>query len=182
VPAPQPAKRAKLASQTTFSKAFDNFVGDNPDDVEGLLAYALYKRTIRDRCRNGAAATQVIERDPPESEVQTYRNSAKTMIEEVMQIYEEEASPDWQQSYFEQRLGEWKGEIKSTIRNRTSVGGQIFVNLIAWAITIVLSLVIYYAVTAQDIDDIVRQKVDQAVIDTGSRGEKPNSEDRQTAR
>lgn len=179
LPAPQPEpkqdKKRGKAESAAFSKAFDNFVGDEPGDVEGLLAYALYKRTIRDHCRNGVSTILAIERDPPKSEVETYRDSARQMLEEVMQIYEQEAAPDWQQSYFETRLGEWKGEIKALIRNRTSMGGQIAVNLAAWVITIVLSLAIYYALTVQDVDDVIRQKVDQAVADAQGRGDKENS-------
>lgn len=161
LPAPKP--KAKAEQQAPFSKAFDNFIGDNPDDVEGLLAYALYKRTIRDQCRNGISPMASIHRDPPESEMRTYRASAAQMLSEVMTDYEDQVSEDWKRSYYEARLGEWKGEIKALIRNRTSMVGQIGVNLIAWIITIILSLAVYFAVRTQTIDNLVREQVETAM-------------------
>ena len=56
---PEKARRRPTAALnppvTGFSKAFDNFVRDDSEDIEGLLAYALYKRTVRDQCRQGVA-------------------------------------------------------------------------------------------------------------------------------
>lgn len=148
------AERIRKNPGPGFSKAFDNFVSDDQADLEGLLAYALYKRTVRDQCRQGVAVDGRL-RDPPKSEVDTYRSSAREMIETVLTDYENDVRADLQASHYDQKLEQWKGEIKATIRNRTSPAGQIVVNLIAWMITLGISLIVYFAARAMTVDQVV---------------------------
>lgn len=146
--------------RTGFSKAFDNFVKNDSEDIEGLLAYALYKRTVRDQCRQGVAVDGKV-RNPPDSEVETYRASARDMIETLLTDYENDVRPDLQRSYFDEQLERWKGEIKATVRSRTSTSGQILSNLVAWVITLAISLIVYFGVRSMTIDQMIQQQTEQ---------------------
>lgn len=158
-PPEEPARKPRTP-KSEFSRAFDNFVDHDNEDIEGLLAYALYKRTVRDQCRQGVAADGRL-RNPPKSEVETYRASARDMIETLLTDYENDVRPDLQRSYYDEQLERWKGEIKAVIRNRTSTAGQIVTNLIAWAITLAISLIVYFAARAMTIDQVITEQAER---------------------
>jgi hypothetical protein len=159
--APKPARVPKVRPnpEPGYSKAFDNFVGEHDSDIEGLLAYALYKRTVRDQCRQGVAVDGRL-RDPPKSEVDTYKSSANNLIEQLVIDYEQTIRAELQQSYYEDRLEQVKGEIKAMIRSRTSFAGQIVINLIGWVITLAITLLVFFALRAGSVDQMVTDRVD----------------------
>ncbi|MBW8303526.1 MAG: hypothetical protein K0M78_06210 [Brevundimonas sp.] len=172
------APKQSKALAVSYSKAFDNFVGDNPDDVEGLLGYALYKRSIREQCKNGGATDGVL-RNPPDKEVEVYRSAARAMIETVMEDFESLASEQWKQSHYDKRLETWKGEIKAMIRGRTTLTGAILSNMIAWVITLAITLLVYFGLKATSVEDQIAAQVDRelarqqarpAASATGSQG------------
>ena len=63
----------------SYSKAFANFV-ETPDDVEGLLAYSLYKRTINERRSLGILVSND-QRDPQKHEIEIYKTQAARYLE-----------------------------------------------------------------------------------------------------
>jgi hypothetical protein len=77
-----------------YSRAFDNIVQDE-DDVVGLLAYALYKRAIREEAQDGRRSPGDT-RNPPRTVVETYRSAAQMMLGDVIQNSLEEAQRDCQ--------------------------------------------------------------------------------------
>jgi hypothetical protein len=158
---PGQRKPAKLPP-ADYSRAFDNFVGENPDDVEGLLGYALYKRSIRDQCKNGSSTNGAL-RNPPEREVEVYKSAARALIEAVLEDFEAQVSEQWKQSHYDTRLETWKGEIKAMIRNRTTLSGAITANMFAWIITLAITVLVYLAVKSSSIEDYITARVDAAI-------------------
>lgn len=169
--APAVAKRVraqKVATDAAYSRAFDNFVSDNPDDIEGLLGYALYKRSIRELCRSGGQTDGNL-RNPPDAEVKVYRSAARAKIEEMLEVFELEAAEQWKQSHYDTRLETWKGEIKAMIRARTTTSGAVLSNMIAWVLTIAISLLVYFGFKSSSIEEQVAARVDAAIAQQDAR-------------
>jgi len=131
----------------SYSKAFTNFV-ETSDDVEGLLAYALYKRTINERRSLGRPVSDG-QRDPQKHEIEIYRTQAARYLETfgATVIEAERANiiaEGVQESTSELicRLDVISREIKS------STGfwwPGVVVGVVAWLISIVLTILIVFA-------------------------------------
>ena len=66
------------------SKAFANFV-ETFDDVKGLLAYALYKRTINER-RSLRRSDPSDQRDPQKHEIEIHRTQAARTLKLLVRL------------------------------------------------------------------------------------------------
>src|SRR5215213_2179102 len=65
-----------------YSKAFDKLAGENPEDIVGLLAYALYKKGIWEISASGSSSLPRANRDPsPPTEIAVYRESARQRLQ-----------------------------------------------------------------------------------------------------
>ncbi len=131
----------------SYSKALANFV-ETPDDVEGLLAYALYKRTINERRSLGISVSND-QRDPQKHEIEIYRTQAARYLETsgATVIEAERAgiiAEGVQESTFEliRRIDVLPREIKA------STGfwwPGVVVGVVAWLISIVITILIVLA-------------------------------------
>ncbi|MBV9248350.1 MAG: hypothetical protein JO227_03760 [Acetobacteraceae bacterium] len=66
-----------------------------PDDIVGLLAYALYKQNIRRSTTEGGPATPPANRAPGEVEIGAYRGLAERSLEQLASKALEEEAPNW---------------------------------------------------------------------------------------
>ena len=129
------------------SKASINFV-DASDDVEGLLAYALCKRTINERRLLGLSDNNGM-RDPQKQEIEIYRTQAARYLETfgATGIEAERANiiaQGVQDSTLElsRKLEGLSGETKA------STGfwwPGVVVGVVAWLISIALTILVVFA-------------------------------------
>ena len=139
------------ANGEAYSKAFANFV-ETSDDVEGLLAYALYKRTINERRSLGLSDNNG-KRDPQKQEIEIYRTQAARYLETfgATVIEAERANiiaQGVQESMFElsHRLDGLSREIKREIRVSTGFWWPgVVVGVVSWLISIALTILVVFA-------------------------------------
>ena len=147
----------ELANEATAnrSKAFESFVIE-PDDPLGLLAYALYKRSIHERMANGGPATEPQHRNPQPHEIEVYTNQADTYLQAFKKsvIDSERASilKDGLGGLADQVIGtieKSNEDIKHAIRAATGFWWPgVVVGVVAWIISIVLTIVVVYSAPA----------------------------------
>ncbi|WP_349601241.1 hypothetical protein [Azospirillum argentinense] len=135
----------------SFSKAFDNMV-QGSDDTVGLLAYALFKQAIREDAARGVR-TNGATRDPTATMVEVFRSSAKRRLEEFANKAIVEATPDLQQSGFSnavtaltQNLDAVQANLMTHVEQRTNWKSAIGTNLVAWVITLAVTVLILNAI------------------------------------
>ena len=134
-----------------YSKAFANFV-EASDDVEGLLAYALYKRTINERRSLGISDNNG-KRDPQKQEIEIYRTQAARYLEAfgTTVIEAERANiiaQGVQESTFElsRKLDGLSREITREVKASTGFWWPgVVVGVVAWLISIVLTILVVFA-------------------------------------
>lgn len=142
------ARTPAKSVERTFSRAFDNIVQDE-DDVVGLLAYALYKRAIREDAQTGNR-TNGDGRNPSKTVVQTYRQAAERTLSEVISSSLEAARPELQASAALDAIESSRANLSEHISRRTGFAQAIFTNVIAWALTLVLTVLILLAFSRPD--------------------------------
>jgi hypothetical protein len=125
-----------------YSRAFENIV-QGPEDIVGLLAYALYKEAIREEARQGGAVDGST-RNPPPATVTAFRMAAEQRLTEVVKRGIEEAIPDIQQNAFTSAIAGLESEVKSHIDQRTSFATALFTNIIAWLTTLAIAAIIIF--------------------------------------
>jgi hypothetical protein len=123
-----------------FSRAFENLV-QSSDDTVGLLAYALYKQGIREEVKNGQT-NHGPHRNPPPSTIDVYRQSAERRLQEFAAAAIDQARPQIVDARTIAALDEVKIEIVSCVNARTSTRSAIATNLIAWVISMALTILI----------------------------------------
>lgn len=131
-----------------YSRAFDNIVQDE-EDVVGLLAYALYKRAIREEAQTGSH-TNGDTRNPSRTVVETYRQAAERTISVVINESLEAARPELQASASLDAIESARANLSEHMTRRTGFGQAIFTNIIAWALTLVLTVLILLAFNRPD--------------------------------
>ena len=130
-----------------YSRAFANFV-EASDDVEGLLAYALYKRTINER-RSLGFSDNDSKRDPQKQEIEIYRTQAARYLETfgATVIEAERANiiaQGVQESTFE--LGRRLDGLSREIKVSTGFWWPgVVVGVVAWLISIALTILVVFA-------------------------------------
>lgn len=130
-----------------YSKAFINFV-EASDDVEGLLAYALYKRTINERRSLGFSESDG-KRDPQKQEIEIYRTQAVRYLETFgATVIEAERANIIAQGVRESTL-ELSRKLEGLSKEiRASTGfwwPGVVVGVVAWLISIVLTILVVFA-------------------------------------
>ena len=126
--------------ESVHSRAFEWLV-DGPDDVFGLLAYALYKRTIHERRLGGFRATPPADRDPTATEIDAYRNQAK----KYLSTFGAAAVAAERANIIEDALGKDRAALTAEIRRATSFWTSVLTGIIAWIISILLTILVVFA-------------------------------------
>lgn len=136
-------------SGQAYSRAFECFTKNDPRDVEGLLAYALYKNAIREKKANGQDVPPAT-RTPVPSEVQTYRSQAQLLLRDFGLAAIQDAERDWQEYRSKAEILAVKTSIESLsiripesaksvidslgnqIKASTNFRSAVIANLVAW--------------------------------------------------
>jgi hypothetical protein len=141
-------KGGKKVADRSYSRAFDNIVQDE-DDIVGLLAYALYKRAIREEAQTGRHSNGDT-RNPSRTVVETYRQAAERTLSEVINSSLEAARPELQASAALDAVEAARANLSEHISRRTGFGQAISTNIVAWALTLVITVLILLAFNRPD--------------------------------
>lgn len=130
-----------------YSRAFETFVqGDN--DLLGLLAYALYKKSIQEAGIAGKPVPQSGSRDPSEAEKRAYRSLAKDLLDTFGESAQNSARETILDGGLRPDLKILKDEVLAHITGRTAWWPAFIVNLGAWIASIALTVLLAVAVAA----------------------------------
>ncbi len=135
---------ANLPADKPYSKAFECFV-ESPDDIIGLLAYALYKQDIQEARREGRDPPASGQRNPGRIEVKAFRSFAERSLEKVIETATKAAEPQWVEAGREQgRLAD-KSEILSLILARTGFLAAVGAGVLSWLLSIGTTVLVVYS-------------------------------------
>ncbi len=134
-------------AQRSYSRAFENLVAE-PNDVVGLLAYALYKQHVREEFSQGIH-TEGRLRNPTQTTIDMFRSSAESRLNQFAADAIDEARDEIQQSAILNTLESSVSEISQHISRSTGSVRAIWTNFIAWLLTIAVTvlLLLFFAVT-----------------------------------
>jgi hypothetical protein len=141
------------STEKPYSRAFDNIVQDE-DDFVGLVAYALFKRAIREEAQAGQHSNGDT-RTPTATVVQTYRQAAERTLSGVIDSALEAARPELQVSATLDAIETTKSSLREHITNRTGFFSAIVSNVIAWAVTLGLTVLILFLSNKPDLAKIL---------------------------
>lgn len=150
------------AGPQRYSLAFEKFVDsrDGENDVVGLLAYALFKQSVRETARAGTAAPGD-RRDPSPTTVDAYRGAASQLLTGVIDRAIEEATPEIQQSATLAAISTAGSEIKSHVTQRTSFGSALLTNIIAWLVTLAIAALVVITYSRDGVEETIAGGVDR---------------------
>ena len=154
-----------------YSRAFDNIVQDE-DDVVGLLAYALYKRAIREEAQDGRRSPGDT-RNPPRTVVETYRSAAQMMLGDVIQNSLEEAQPELQISAALDAVDKARSDIIGHVTQRTNWLPALVTNVVAWAFTLVIVTLILISLGRPTPEEIVSDAARDALDAAATQQSEP---------
>lgn len=131
---------ANLA-ETIHSKAFESLARE-PDDIVGLLAYALYKKNINERRSAGKPAPMSEQRNPERTEIEAYRGQA----ENLLRAFAEQAIKSEKASIIADGLSNSVNDIKAEIKFRTGFWFPgVLVGIVAWLISIGITVLLAFS-------------------------------------
>jgi hypothetical protein len=151
----------KRGADKAYSRAFDNIVQDE-DDVVGLLAYALYKRAIREDAQTGQHSSGDT-RNPSRTVVETYRQAAERTLSEVIGAALDGARPELQSSAALDAIESARATLSEHVTRRTGFSHAIITNVLAWALTLVLTVLILLAFNRPSPVETLKAAGDRAV-------------------
>ncbi|WP_143155518.1 hypothetical protein [Loktanella atrilutea] len=124
-----------------YSTAFDKMTEGDADDPIGLMAYALYKKMIKEDVLEGSRISGV-PKDPSPDKVRFYREAAAQRLENFASISIDEARAEIQESAVLNTLEARTSEIKQHISGSTGPIRAIVTNVVAWAFTLIITLIV----------------------------------------
>jgi hypothetical protein len=133
-----------IAENARYSQAFERLVqGD--DDLTGLLAYALYKKAIREAAEQGRPVYRSEHRSPVGTEVAAYRNAADNKLTVFASSILEQSRADIVNTAIRSDIAEVAGRLQTEIRQAASWRSAILTNLVAWLLSIAVTFLIVAA-------------------------------------
>jgi hypothetical protein len=164
-PAPQ-----EITEPAKYSRAFDNIV-NGPDDVVGLLAYALFKEAVRERVSQGEPSNNV-HRNPPASEVKIYREAAEQRLANIIDNGIAQATAGIQvnavgsaikstELVLDSSIDAAVARIEKKITDRTGMAGAVATNVVAWIISLAITIVILVLANRDGIEDTAVRGADR---------------------
>jgi len=118
-----------------YSKAFETLVSEPDEDIVGLLAYSLFKASIRERAQAGQDVRGPL-RNPTKTEAAAYRGQA----ERILETYAAQAIEDARPGIVATAQSAAKTEIIAEIRRRTGWWPTIVAGMVVWVVTIILTV------------------------------------------
>ena len=135
------------AAVRSWSKAHECFV-ENDDDLIGLVAYGMFKGSIRQDHMSGTRTGT--SRDPSPSMVKNLRSAAERKLELLVQANIAENQAELQESGATEAVREAETRLGARIDARTSTRTAIVTNVVAWVITLGLTAVILILANFKD--------------------------------
>ena len=139
-----------------YSLAFERLV-EGDDDTVGLLAYALFKRAIREAAQRGERVAGV-GRDPSPTVITTYRKFAASIIAETVERSLNDNLAELQQSAALDAIAAATVEVKAHIDGRTDFRTALLTSMVAWVVTLGVTILIIWLVGAPDPAKLVADK------------------------
>lgn len=115
----------------TYSLAFERLV-NGPDDLAGLIAYAVYKQSINEKAKAGQPRPERQDRILSDTDVKTFREAADRRLQDFATSAINEAREDIIATGTGLVIQAAKAEIIERVTTRTSVGNAILVSLAGW--------------------------------------------------
>ena len=147
-----------MSSEETYSRAFENIV-ENSGDVIGLLAYAMFKETVRQDAGRGVLQDGK-SRNPAPGTVDAFRSAAEQRLSEIIRQAIEEATPDIERNATVLAVSSAESEIKAHVDRRTSFKTALGSNLVAWLLTLALAAIIIFVSDRKSLDSIIAEKME----------------------
>lgn len=155
-------RAAGVLPAPSFSRAFDRIVQD-ADDVVGLLAYALYKEAVREEVIQGASPNPA-DRNPPNAVVKIYREAAEQRLSVVINGGIAQATPDIEAAaignvvkaseiLITTKLDGVTTRLEDHVNKRTGFLSSITTNLIAWLLSLAITIIILLLANRGGIQD-----------------------------
>lgn len=157
-----------------YSRAFDNMVTEGPDDIVGLLAYALLKQNIREEARQGVRGDSAL-RNPTRVTVNLYRTSAMSRLNDFAAQAIDEARSEIQESAVLGHLRATESALKAHVTAATGTGRAIWTNLVAWLLTGALTIITILLLAMTNAQEKFVDRLSHAVSDAvgGQSGTTP---------
>lgn len=133
---------AVTKAQSPISQAFAKLV-DSENDIVGLLAYALFKRGIREEAQRGVAVG-ITARDPAPTVIATYRHAADSIIADIVEKTLNDNISELQQSAMITALETAQAGLESKIITRTSFGLAVLAGVVAWSLSLILTVMLIW--------------------------------------
>ncbi len=124
-----------------YSRAFETFV-DDPNDLVGLVAYALYKQTIREAAVSGRPMLQARHGFATATERAAYRGDAERRLQAFASDVTDQATPGIVARGVGLAVEAAKIELLQALNRRTSFWSAIVSNLVAWVITLAVTVLL----------------------------------------
>ena len=126
-----------------FSRAFENLVTKGDEDIVGLLAYALFKQSVREATRGGDTS-QSSERNPAPTSVHVYRSAAERRLSELVDFAVEGARPQIEASALRRAIQDGEVAIKAHVDQRTGFWTAVLAGIVAWSLSLLVTIVIIW--------------------------------------
>lgn len=152
---------ATLEEGAAYSRAFECLVQDANDTV-GLLAYALFKQSIRETAQNGGYI-RPLPRDLSLTEITTYRHAAESIIGTAVERTLTQNLPEIQQSAAIETVKAEAASVRAHVDSRTGFGMALLTNIVAWTVTLAITVLVIWLSGAPDLSKLIAGKEQQAV-------------------
>lgn len=160
------------------SRAFERFVKNSDDysigapDLVGLLAYALYKQTLREEAIEHGWTKPSEQRNPVNSVVKTYRDQAENMLSDFANSAIDTARSEMKDANTISAIIETKGKISLSIEKSSSEiikeihrGTNwltaLVINIVGWFASVVVTIIIGVALYSPSWIDKILQALRQ---------------------
>lgn len=144
---------APPAGDVAYSRAFECLVQDANDTV-GLLAYALFKQSIREAAQNGGFIWP-LPRELSVTEITTYRHAAESIIGNAVERTLTQNLPEIQQSAAIETVKAEAVSVRAHIDARTGFGMALLTNIFAWIVTLAITVLIIWLSGAPDLSKLL---------------------------
>ncbi|CUH68715.1 hypothetical protein TG4357_03754 [Thalassovita gelatinovora] len=156
------AHREADQSPRSYSTAFDKMTKGDHNDLIGLVAYARYKQMVRDEVLQGQR-TAGTPKNPSDQVVEFYRNAARQELQTFAANAIDEAAEEIQQSALLDRINSATSEIQRHISDSTGALRAITTNVIAWAFTLLITLLAFLLLQQPELFERFRDSFDSYV-------------------
>ncbi len=127
-----------------YSRAFELLVQDD-DDLTGLLAYALYKQSIREASAQGKAVHPSRDRSLTSTEVRAWREVADGMLSAFASSIIDQSRSGIVETAVRDDIRNLKSSLSLELQRSTSWKTAVVVNLVAWLLSIAITILVVMA-------------------------------------